>query len=134
MAIAVWNDNLRINIPEIDIQHKKWIDLMNALHDAMKAGKSKEVLNSAINSLMAYTQVHFKAEERFLAENNYTDLANHKLQHQKFVEKIQEFRHKYESGQLGLSIEVMQFLSDWFVNHIKRTDVEYAKELNSVPV
>ena len=134
MAIVVWDESFRIGIPELDAQHRKWIDLINAIHDAMKAGKSKEVLNSAINSLMAYTQVHFRAEERYLTQHNYPDLINHQIQHQKFVNKIQEFRRKYEAGQIGLSIEVMQFLSDWFVNHIKRTDMEYAKEINSVVV
>ncbi len=132
MPLVKWDDSFKMDIYEIDVQHKKLIDLVNILHEAMKAGKSNDVLDSAINALLAYTQLHFHAEERMLQQNNYFDLTHHKIQHQKFIARIKQFRDQFESGQFSLSIDMLMFLSDWLTNHIKKTDVLYAKELNSI--
>jgi hemerythrin len=37
MPIIEWADALSVNVKEIDDQHKRLIDLINNLHDAMQA-------------------------------------------------------------------------------------------------
>jgi hemerythrin len=37
-----WNEFYAVNIKEIDYQHKKLIELINQMNNAMKAGKGKE--------------------------------------------------------------------------------------------
>jgi hemerythrin len=46
------------------------------------------------------------------------------------VKKVTEFRSGLESGKLSLSLEVMNFLSDWLKNHIKVVDKKYASFFN----
>ena len=126
MARIQWNDSYSINFREIDTQHKRLVEMINNLDDAMRQGKGKETLGKIINGLIVYTKTHFETEEKYFDEFEYPDTAEHKREHAAFVNKVNDFKAGFQSGKLGLSIDVMNFLSDWLVHHIKETDKKYA--------
>lgn len=41
MPIIQWNDSLPVGVDAMDLQHKKLVNLINQLFDAMKEGKGK---------------------------------------------------------------------------------------------
>jgi len=45
MALMTWKADYSVNIKQIDDQHKKLIELINTLHDAMAKGHAKEALH-----------------------------------------------------------------------------------------
>lgn len=130
MSLILWDESLGVNVKEIDTQHQKLIDLINELHDAMKGGKGKEVLQEILNGLADYTVYHFNTEEKYFAEFHYDKSVEHKGQHKEFVEKVVEFKKKFEADEVGLTIEIMHFLKDWTVEHIKGSDKEFTKCFN----
>ena len=87
MALKGWDSSFSVNIPNLDNDHKKMVDMIGQLHQAMSQGKSKDLLNPLINELANYTVSHFSAEEKYLSEKNHPDLAMQKTQHQVFWEK-----------------------------------------------
>jgi hemerythrin len=130
MALINWDDSLSVNVAEIDQQHKRLIGMINELNDAMRMGKGKDVLGKIINSLFTYTATHFKTEEKYFAQFGYPDTENHKKEHTAFVQKVSDFKDGFEKKKLSLTIEVMDFLSDWLKNHIKGTDKKYSQIFN----
>ena len=133
-AIAVlfpWNDTYSVKIAIIDIQHKKLIDIINELHQAMATGKGRDQLGTILSGLVSYTQSHFKSEEGILLSHQYPDFANHKPEHERFVQTLLDFQRKFENKELGVTIEVMGFLKDWLAKHIMGVDQKYAPYLHS---
>jgi hemerythrin len=130
MAMITWNDNLSVKVKEIDLQHQKLIDMINELNEAMKKGKGKESLAKIINGLVSYTATHFKQEERYFDKFGYPDTVNHKKEHVAFVKKVTDFKNGFEKNNLSVTVEVMNFLSDWLKNHIKGTDKQYSAFFN----
>ncbi len=130
MALINWNDSLSVNVKEIDLQHKKLVDMINELNEAMRIGKGKEALGKIINGLISYTATHFKNEEQYFEKLRYPDAANHKKEHIAFVKKVTDFKDGFEKNNLAVTMEVMSFLSDWLKNHIKGTDKKYSKFFN----
>jgi len=130
MAMVAWNENLSVKVAEIDTQHKKLVAMINELYDAMKVGKGKEVTGKILNGLISYTVTHFQQEERYFDKFGYPDKMNHKKEHADFVKKVSGFKNDFESGKVSLTIEVMNFLSDWLFKHIKVTDKGYSKFFN----
>ena len=130
MALITWNDSLSVNVAEIDRQHKKLIDMINELNDAMKVGKGKEVLGKIVSGLVSYTVTHFKTEERYFDQLGYPETDSHKKEHVAFVEKVTDLKNKFETRNLLLTIEVMDFLSDWLRGHIMGTDKKYSGFFN----
>ena len=125
MVIMKWSDDLTVQVKEIDNQHQKLIDLINKLHEAMLQKQGKQVISQTIDELSAYTVYHFQNEEKYMTQFKYPGLAAHKHEHESFVSKVDSFQKDFESGKLGLSLEIMTFLKDWVSNHIKGTDKKY---------
>ena len=130
MALITWNDTLSVKVAEIDRQHQKLISMINELNDAMRQGKGKDVLGEIIKSLVDYTVTHFKTEETYFDKFGYPEKDSHKKEHTDFVKKTSDFKEGFEKGKLGLSIELMNFLSNWLQNHIKGTDKKYSQFFN----
>ena len=78
MALITWNDVYSVKVKQFDDQHKKLIDLVNQLHDAMKVGKGGQVIGDVLKALIDYTGSHFAAEERLMKLYNYPDYEQHK--------------------------------------------------------
>ncbi|MDI6729156.1 MAG: bacteriohemerythrin [Thermodesulfovibrionales bacterium] len=131
MALFVWSDKYSVNINEIDSQHKKLVDMLNSLHDSMKAGKGNEVLGKTLTELIQYVGTHFATEERLLSTHGYPELNVHKSEHAKLTQKAIELQKDFQQGAPVLTVEVLGFLKDWLQNHILGTDKKYSQFLNS---
>lgn len=130
MALIEWNDTLSVQVAEIDQQHKKLIDMINQLNDAMMVGKGKDALSGILSDLIRYTRTHFSTEEKYFNEFAYPDAEQHITEHMTFTQKVGEFKQKLDSSALGLSIEVMNYLSDWLKHHILSIDKKYSAYFN----
>lgn len=130
MALIQWDGSFSVKVAEIDQQHQKLMSMINELNDAMRQGKGKDVLGKIVNGLFSYTVTHFSMEEKYFDRFGYPETDSHKKEHVAFVKKVSEFKDGVEKGKLGLSIEVMNFLSDWLKNHIKLTDMKYSQFFN----
>ncbi|MGQ9610355.1 MAG: bacteriohemerythrin [bacterium] len=131
MALFVWSDNFSVNIKYIDEQHKKLVNILNNLHDAMKLGKGSEVLNNVLAELVRYVETHFTTEEKLMNTHNYPEYNTHKLEHANLAKKAKELQKSSQQGQNIITIEVMNFLKNWLQSHILGTDKKYGPFLNS---
>jgi len=50
--------------------------------------------------------------------------------HTELKAQVMDFIGKFKSGQAALSLELFDFLRDWLVNHISKTDRRYSKFFN----
>jgi len=131
MSLFEWQDSYSVGINNFDEQHKKLIDMLNNLHGAMIQNKGKSVIEEILQGLSDYTVSHFKAEEMQFDQHAYPEKEQHKNEHANFVKEVTEFKTKHEKGSSMLSIEILNFLKDWLVNHINGSDKSYGPFLNS---
>lgn len=131
MALFLWDDSFNVNVKQIDEQHKKLVDILNNLHDAMKLGKGRQILGNVFAELIRYSEVHFTTEEKLMSAYNYNEYDSHKLIHNGLAKKVMEFQKKFQQGQNIFTMEVMDFLKNWLQNHILGTDKKYGAFLNS---
>ncbi len=134
MALIAWSNMLSTGISEQDAQHKKLIDLINQLNDAMQAGKGAEVLGKVLSELVNYTVFHFSYEEKLMGQYKYENTPAHKAEHVKFVETVGAFKKKFDSGSAMISVEIMNFLRDWLTNHIMKSDKKLGQTLSTLGV
>jgi methyl-accepting chemotaxis protein/hemerythrin len=126
-----WNDSLSVEIISIDNQHKKLIDLINTLFSEMNSAKNKQAVSTALTKLIEYTGTHFKFEEDLFDKHGYPDTDAHKKIHAELVAKVIDFQKQVEDGTADVSLELMEFLKDWLIKHIKGTDQKYSQFLLS---
>lgn len=130
MPLITWTDSFSVKVEEIDTQHKKLVEIINKLYDAMKVGKSKDVMGEILTNLISYTATHFKTEEIYFDLYSFPENETHKADHKKFVETVTKFKKDFDSGNATVSLEVMSFLRDWLTKHINGTDKRYTKCFN----
>lgn len=131
MALIQWDKSLSVGVVEFDNQHKKLIQLINDLNDAMLKGKGKEAVAVIIAELRKYTVSHFGYEEKTLERIAYPELTKQQAEHKRFVDDILKFEKELTDGKIGLSVAVMNFLSDWLRKHIQGEDMRYTAFCNS---
>jgi hemerythrin len=125
---------LSVNIKEIDGQHQKLVDMVNRLHDAMKEGKADDIVMQIVAEMKKYAASHFATEERHMKTHSYPDYPAHKNEHDKFVAKVVQVEKDLKTGKCAMSMDILNFLSNWLVNHIKGTDKKYSPFLNAAGV
>lgn len=126
MALIEWNENYSLSIKEIDDQHKRWFDIINELHDALKKGEGIDTFGSTINSLLEYTHYHFAHEEAFMKKINYPEFHSHRRLHDEFKNEVFSLQNKFLSGDVILRSQVMGSLRNWLQNHILVEDRKFA--------
>ena len=131
MALIEWKNDYSVGVVEFDNQHKKLIELINKLHDAMKSGTSRQSLSGILAELVDYTKFHFSNEEKYFGQYVYPDIGAHKVEHEKLTRQVIEFQRDFNDGKTSISIDVMSFLKNWLVDHIGGVDKKYTQFFNS---
>ncbi|MBF0480934.1 MAG: hemerythrin family protein [Desulfovibrionaceae bacterium] len=126
MALMEWNEKLATGLTEIDAQHKRLVAMVNSLHEAMKIGKSREMAAGLIGDLKNYAKTHFDTEEKLMERFKFPELAGHRVEHNRFIEKVLDFDLNLQEGTTLAPMDVMMFLKNWLSSHILDTDQKYA--------
>ena len=121
-----WSYKLETTIPEIDEQHKKLVGMVNKLHKAMRMQKGTGELGGILKGLAEYTVMHFGTEEKLFKKFNYPQYESHRKIHEALVSQVLDIQKDFEAGKATITMDLMDFLSDWLKNHIMKTDMEYA--------
>jgi hemerythrin len=126
MAVITWNETLSVGVKTFDQEHKRLIDLINQLHDAMGQGKGQEELDGIISQLIDYTRIHFANEEKVMNKYAYPRATTQHAAHEVLSKKVVDFQKELKSGKVGLSLQVSSFLKSWLTDHILKEDKQYS--------
>lgn len=129
MALFNWEEKYSVGIESIDEQHKELIDMINSLHTAMHEGKANTSIEVILDALVDYTKTHFKDEEDLFRKYAYPHLEEHILEHNKFIDTVGTFVQDFKNKKIGLSVKILDFLSDWLKDHILLSDKKYSSFL-----
>ncbi len=128
MSYIIWDESFSVEVKEIDEQHKKWISIINELHDSLIKGIGfDEITGKSLKAMEEYAAFHFAFEEQYMSEIGFSDFSTHKQTHDEFREKIRKYVRDEATGKLVLNTEIMRILKDWLVNHILHCDKQYMK-------
>jgi len=131
MPLFAWTPTYSVKVKRFDEDHQQLFSIINELHEGMSSGHGKEALQGVLTKLLRYTERHFTAEEAVMKELSYPGLPAQIEQHRKFTNKIKEVAEQYKAGTIGLSIDVLDFLTKWLSQHIVAVDKQYSDFMNT---
>ena len=127
MNLTAWSDEFSVGIKSIDEQHKKIVNMIKTLHDALDKGKAPAVLDKIINGLLDYTGQHFTYEEELFDKYGYPDAGDHKKEHAKLDKRVLKLKAELDAGSLKIGeVLLLELLYDLLQNHILKTDKKYS--------
>ncbi len=121
-----WTDEFSVGIESIDTQHKKLVDMIKTLHNAIADGKTTEVLDKIFEELIDYTNYHFSYEEELFKSYGYPDEGVHKKEHVDLKNQLLKLKRMMKEGDSFMGeVLILKFLQDWLLNHIMKSDKKY---------
>lgn len=123
-----WSDDLSVNNEEIDKQHLCIFDIIDQLNMQIPEDTKNNQFARLLTELTEYGLRHLREEEKYMAENLYPGLEEHKKVHKAYLLKVATFNLKFnETSQQ----EVVDFLRNWWFNHISKMDMKYRDYIKS---
>ncbi|HTS48011.1 MAG TPA: bacteriohemerythrin [Bryobacteraceae bacterium] len=117
-----WLPAYAVGVPQIDAEHQRLFALAEGMHQAMLAGQGKAALAALLADLVAYTCYHFEHEEQLMERTGYPGYQDHRKQHERFRSQVRAMQERAASGEVTMTIEVMQALIEWLKRHIAASD------------
>lgn len=129
MSLIKWSKDYSVGIASIDEHHKIIIDYINELFAATERGEIEQVISRVLDGLLEYTEVHFVYEEDLFEMFGYQTSSEHHDEHQKFIVRLDRLIKDHKLGKVAIGMEVMDFLKQWLLNHILKSDMAYSQFL-----
>ena len=120
-----WDQSFSVGVAELDGQHRDIVKTINLLISDFDAQARSETISEALTRLTKYAAEHFETEERLLADHGYPELFSQKGDHKEFRKKVVALCADAMSGKPSMSKELLQYLRDWWADHILKKDMKY---------
>lgn len=129
MANEIFNfeAEFKLGIDEVDSEHIKLVEMLNAVHALIREGKKDDARQYFSETLSAYVVEHFANEEAFMERIGYPGLEDHKKIHENFKKSFSELLPKIESFDDRAFRMALTDAFTWIISHIGKTDKKYAK-------
>jgi hemerythrin-like metal-binding protein len=131
MTMYAWKDGFRTGIGHIDAQHRQFFYLLNEMDMAIGQRREDEVLELMLSELERYARIHFDAEEKLMEGIGYPDLPRQRKEHEYFAGQVRTLQERHRKGEERLCASALEFMRDWFMNHIITEDLKYGEFLFS---
>jgi hemerythrin-like metal-binding protein len=122
MASFEWGPPYRLGIAQVDDEHQRLAEQMNALHEAVARGRSDAELSAALGELIDAIALHFRSEEAMYHAVGFPGAVGHGELHAEFVARASALKTAVDAGADSITLETVQDLSDWLGNHILKSD------------
>lgn len=122
MKELVWDKTLSVDVPEIDEDHRRLVDLFNILNHAVAEGDSREYVDAVMEELISCTAWHFRHEERLMLKYGFPGALEHKAEHEELIAAVRAAQEKLQREGKAMVGEDLQYLEHWLTGHILGTD------------
>ena len=124
MSFLEWNNQYNVGVEGIDQDHRKFLELINTLHDAVRQGKGQDLQGKILSNLITHVHSHFAAEEDFMRRCRYPSYEDHKSEHRVFAGRVYGLQRELALGNQSTATEMFNTIANWFQHHITGTDVK----------
>lgn len=128
----LWSDEFAIGIQEIDDQHRRLVDMINALESG-KDGGGAEATGKVLAQLNDYVRDHFMLEERLMEDASFDAdfVTRHHGEHAYFRGALKDFTADFENGRREVSASLIEYLVHWLLHHIVVVDRDMARQFHA---
>jgi hemerythrin-like metal-binding protein len=132
MEAFVWDQRFITGIESVDAQHKRLVDIINRLGDALLANDpmSEGRLQILFLELSGYAREHFADEEQLMRDAGLDPrhIEEHTKHHHQFVEQLAAM-WRARAAMNNPAETLFGFLSAWLAFHILGEDQSMARQL-----
>ena len=121
-----WNDALSMGIPEIDVEHRHFIKLVNELNEAIIARMDLAEIKRRMQAILDDAAAHFAHEEALFGEWGYPAAGEHAKKHALITQALRKIMGKFERDDIEYEwIEAGLAIKKVLIEHLLTEDMKY---------
>ena len=120
---------LKIGDKTIDAEHDLQLQLLDSLSKALEKGGEFSPVRYILEQFIEFSDMHFLSEQLVMRLHGYPGYESHLEEHTRLMKKVREIRDLVFRGEATPSVQLIQELRDWLVNHIATEDVAFGEYL-----
>jgi hemerythrin-like metal-binding protein len=130
---VTWSSAYSVGFEPIDDQHKVLVKMINELFESCKQGAAvaDKAFLQTIKKAAEYAREHFSNEDKYMVQVNYPKLAEHRKQHDNFLDTVLKSIQEFSAGKTA-PIDLARFLKNWLLTHIAEVDKQYSPYLEKL--
>jgi hemerythrin len=126
-----WKEQFKVDVQEIDEQHKVLLDIFNQIVTSVEKKNEWQATSSIVVSLIHHAYRHFATEERYMIKHQYPDLPSHIDKHLDFIKKVTTMTQEVSGKGPEKQKEMISFLAKWYYDHVLVIDKKYSQYLDN---
>jgi hemerythrin len=128
--LIVWHEPHLTGIQILDEQHRGIVSIINTIHHSIFSQPRDPIVRPAAAMVMGYTRIHFQTEMDLLEESGYPRREEHQRHHEQLIRDFTRILDKHGHFKIDDDPqELLDFLKDWWLNHITAEDMAYSGHL-----
>ncbi len=127
MTLIEWKKEYSVGVSKIDNQHKNIIKILNQAIGQQFSKQNEKEIEEILDNLQNYIKEHFKTEEDYMLKHRYAGYEEQRNEHNRFIDRLFEAQKEYYKNGRVTSINILNFVWDWFSNHILILDKQLSK-------
>lgn len=132
-SVIVWDHSFSVGSALLDHQHRKIIQLSNALaaNISTSSAEAEGNFHDTLHALAEYSREHFETEEQLLSAHGYPDLKDQQLDHLEYCKHVAELSFVAATAGITDKISLQRFIAKWWASHILVRDMDFRNLLVS---
>lgn len=118
---------MKIGEKTIDAEHDLQMQLLDSLTSALQKGGDFSPTRYVLEQFIEFSDMHFLSEQLVMRLNSYPGYERHLEEHTRLMKKVREIREIIIRGERVPSLELIQELRDWLLNHIATEDAAFGE-------
>jgi hemerythrin len=116
------NVGLEVGFEAIDREHIVQVELLDTLHEAIRAGRGATEVAELLERLVDYSQVHFLSEQLLMRLHAYPDYEPHLQEHDRMIQSLGRLRSRIVEAGVESTLPLLDTLREDLLAHIRRQD------------
>lgn len=112
-----WTDQLLLGDPAIDAEHRRFVELVAALHACGDAE-----MGMCLRDFAAHAQAHFAEEDRRMSDSGFPAAGCHADEHAAVLQSTREVQARVAEGDVEIGRRFAEELARWFPAHVMHLD------------
>lgn len=117
--------------PTMDHEHRILAGLINALCNAVEAGRFADEVSIILKQLVDYSEMHFMSEELLMRLDSYDEFEEHVEDHIHMMDALKRMVHDQHAGHSALLPGKARSTLQFLLKHIETRDTRYARSVRN---
>ena len=114
-----WNIDYTTGLAFLDKEHQKVFEILDEAFEEVEDKERNKKIKKVLTRLYSFMKEHFKKEERFMREINYSEIEEHKEIHQHIIKVCNTLLTEInETNSVLFEKKLAQFIDEHVINHI----------------